>query len=562
MKRDEGGTMTNRVGRPVTARIRARGWLRTESPLHVGGLGDDPSEALPIAVDGLGRPYVPGTTLAGVLRHWTLGAAARPVRPTSTGSPLTPGAADEDPGHLNDLWGYVAERDDDRAHASRVIVADALIATDTRLDEHGLPAAPLDPARLEFRPSVGIDRRTGAAAPEFLYGRAVIPTGHYIRLALDIECADVRDLARDEARMGAMLAALTRGEIRVGAATGKGFGAVRLLADGLEVVVDRFDSPEGLLAALRGTLSGDRVRTLDALCRADAELPPPRRWLQVRVEWRPLAPVMVRSGTRGLIVDTLPLTTRVDDRHVTLVLPGSSIKGALRSHAELVERVARGLEPEGPEPGAPALRHSAAFRRQLDELPVVRRLFGSIRDDNEPGDGTERRAGAIRVAECMSLTTIPETLWRSVTGADVDTAPADDKRLPEQVRDRLEDLGMTQADHVGIDRWTGGAADGRLFSVIEPHAVAWEAIHISVDLTRLDGDRAALALLLLTLRDLAAGRIPLGASTNRGFGDIEVTEITLTDGERWPEPTPLAEALHDPGVADIAAAWTSYVEAS
>src|SRR5690606_26985245 len=77
-------TMAHRVGRRMTARIRARGWLRTESPLHVGGLGSDPSDALPIAVDGLGRLYVPGTTLAGVLRHWMVGAAARPVR---TGPP-------------------------------------------------------------------------------------------------------------------------------------------------------------------------------------------------------------------------------------------------------------------------------------------------------------------------------------------------------------------------------------------------------------------------------------------------------------------------------------------
>jgi Uncharacterized protein predicted to be involved in DNA repair (RAMP superfamily) len=548
-----GDTMTDRGGRRMIARIRARGWLRTESPLHVGGLSSDPSDALPIAVDGLGRLYVPGTTLAGVLRHWMLGAAAWLRTP--------PDPADEDPYELNELWGYVPEgNDDERARASRVIVADALIATDIRLDEYGLPAALLDPGRLEFRPSVGIDRRTGAAAPEFLYGRAVIPVGHYIRLALDIEC--YRDPERDEARMGAMLAALADGEIRVGAATGKGFGAVRLLEDGLELVVDRFDSPEGLLAALRGTRSGDRVRTLDTLRRTDANLPPRRRWLKVRVEWRPIAPVMVRSGTRGLIVDTLPLTTRVDDRHVTLVLPGSSIKGALRSHAELVERVARGLEPEDPDPDESAARQSAAFRRQLDELPMVRRLFGSVRDDEPPGDGEERRAGAIRVAECTSLVTIPETLWRSVAGTDVDTPPTDDKRLPEQVRDRLEDLGMAQADHVALDRWTGGAANGRLYSVIEPYAVAWEPIDIAVDLTRLDGDRTALALLLLTLRDLAAGRIPLGASTNRGFGDIEVTKITLTDGERWPEPTPLAEALHDPGIADIAAAWTSYVEAS
>lgn len=550
--------MSDRAGRPVTARIRVRGWLRTESPLHVGGLGDDPSEALPIAVDGLGRPYVPGTTLAGVLRHWMLGAATY-LDDEERSGPVDEGLIED----MRGLWGYAPRRDaENKGQASRVVVADALIAVDTRLGDHGLPATPLDPARLEYRPSVGIDRTTGAAATEFLYGRAVIPAGHYIRLALDIECRG--DGEADEARMAAMLTALAGGEIRIGAATGKGLGVVRLLEDTLELVVDRFDSPEGLLAALRGTPSGDRVRTLGTLRRANAALPPRRRRLDVRVAWRPLAPVMVRSGRRGLIVDMLPLTTRVDDRHLTLVLPGSSIKGALRSHAELVERTARGMEPAPtPVAGGPADWHSAAFRKQLDELPAVRRLFGSARADGEPEEGGEpRRAGAIRVEECASLATIPEALWRSVTGADAETLPGDDGRLPEQVRDRLEDLGMTQADHVGLDRWTGGAADGRLFSVLEPHAVEWEPIHLSVDLTRLGDDGAALALLLLTLRDLAAGRVPLGASTNRGLGDIEVTEVTLTDRERWPEPVPLAEALRGPHVRDIADAWTRYVEAS
>ena len=272
--------------------------------------------------------------------------------------------------------------------------------------------------------------------------------------------------------------------------------------------------------------------------------------MEVSVAWRLRAPVMVRSGTRGLVIDGLPLTTRVDHRHLTLVLPGSSIKGTLRAHAELVERTARGIGAPVAAGGS-AAKHSAAFRAQLGALPAVQRLFGAARDDDK-----ERRAGAIRVEECMSTATIPEGLWQSVNRVDTAVDEEENPKLPEQVRDRLEDLGMAQADHVALDRWTGGAADGRLFSVLEPYAVEWEPIRMSVDLTRLAGDDSALALLLLTLRDLAAGRIPLGTAANRGFGDIEVDEITLTGG-RWPEPVTLAEALREPGYGR---AWTRYLD--
>lgn len=534
--------MTSRTGRPMTSRIRVRGWLRTESPLHVGGLSGDPSDPLPLAVDGEGRLYVPGTSLAGALRSWMRGAGP-----------------EED---LKRLWGFIPEgdHDEEEGQASRVIVADALIAVDTKLDEYGLPENPLEFGHLEFRPSVGIDRVTGAAVPEFLYGRAVVPAGNYVRLALDIECHDETEL--DEARMGAMLDALASREVRLGAATGKGFGVLRLLDDPLELVVDRFDSPDELLAVLRD--APFRRRTLASLRTTDPRLPARRDILRIRIAWRPIAPVMVRSGTRGLIVDTLPLTTRVDRRHLTLVLPGSSIKGALRSHAELVERTARGTSPSKVLVGGTAARHSAAFRARLDALPAVRKLFGAARDDEAARNGgEERRAGALRVEECVSHATIPDDLWDSVTGAGsgAEAAGGERETLPEQVRDRLDDLGLAEVHHVALDRWTGGAADGRLFSALEPHAVEWEPIRMSVDLSRLRQDGSALALLLLTLRDLSHGRITLGAAANRGFGDIQVDEITLVGGP-WPTQVTLTDALRGAEIEPIAHAWTRYLETS
>jgi CRISPR/Cas system CSM-associated protein Csm3 (group 7 of RAMP superfamily) len=520
--------MINRVGRTMVSRIRVRGWLRTESPLHVGGLEHDPSDPLPIAVDGLGRPHVPGTTLAGVLRAWCLGSAE------------TSWITDE-------LWGHIPEDGD--AAASRVTVADALIAATPATDERGTPIDHLDLGALEFRQSVGIDRMSGTAAPEFLYGRHVVPIGCHLRFELDIESKEDPD--RDEALLRTLLMALSRRDVRLGAATSKGLGVVRLLDQPLDIVVDRFDSPEGLLAVLRDDPS--RRRTSMSLATSPLDLPPRREALDVQIRWTPKAPVMVRADEDGLLVDTLPLTTRVDARHLTLVLPGSSIKGVLRTHAELIERTARDL-PALPAPrNSSAAGHSAAFRFQLDRLPAIRALFGAARDD-----ATARASGALRAEECLATVTVPTELWASLTGT-ADPSEPPPLRVPEPLRDRLADLGMERADHVALDRWTGGAADGRLFSVLEPHGVRWEPIRLSVDLTRLDGMRdPGLALLLLVLRDLTNGRITLGTAANRGFGDIEVLDITLTGGP-WPQPVSLDQALTGPAISALSETWAAYL---
>ena len=97
----------------------------------------------------------------------------------------------------------------------------------------------------------------------------------------------------------------------------------------------------------------------------------------------------------------------------------------------------------------------------------------------------------------------------------------------------LKHAGLPQAypaTHVAIDRWTGGAAEHFLYGILEPWGITWPAMRLSVDLGRMPDDQrpAALALLLLTLRDLAQQRIPIGFAGNRGMGAITVSTIRLS----------------------------------
>jgi hypothetical protein len=94
--------------------------------------------------------------------------------------------------------------------------------------------------------------------------------------------------------------------------------------------------------------------------------------------------------------------------------------------------------------------------------------------------------------------------------------------------------GWQEATHVAVDRWTGGAADGMLHTVLEPHGMAWEPLRLDVDLARLGEDRqpaAAITLLLYALAGLAAGTVPLGKGGTRGLGAVRVESVDIAAGE-------------------------------
>ncbi|MGW2146803.1 RAMP superfamily CRISPR-associated protein [Nonomuraea bangladeshensis] len=518
------------TGRPMNLRLRLRGWLQVRTPLHVGGIALDPAEALPVALDGRDRPYVPGTSLAGALRAWMRGV-------------------DTSPEALGDLWGFVPDGQSDAGQASRVVVHDALITTSTTLAPDGTPVDLIDPLALPSREGVGIDRLTGAAASEILHSRTVIPVGSYLRLELDVE-STTGEISRDRARLRELRSALTAGQIPLGASTSGGLGVVRLLGE--TISEQDLTTPQGLLAVLRGQIS-----ETDLTDTGDAGLPERRDSLLVEISWKPLAPVMVRASGEAPVIGTLPLSSRCEAGAYVLNLPGRSIKGALRSHAEFIERTARGVcAPGRPYENLSARAHSDTFRAQLDQLPAIKVLFGTA-NRNPAGEDFAWGHGALTAHECVTTTRIPADLWEILTDG---LKTGDEASLPSAERERLSEAGMDQADHVAIDRWTGGAADERLYSVLEPHGVEWEPLRLSVDLTRLGDYRdTCVALLLLVLRDLAGGRIPLGGMVTRGFGDIEVESIVLS-GYEWSGGTTLEEVLEDEYVELLDQEWQLYLK--
>jgi CRISPR/Cas system CSM-associated protein Csm3 (group 7 of RAMP superfamily) len=478
--------------RDVVVRHEVTGTLETVTALRAGGWGSSAYADLVVARDGLGRLMIPGTSLAGALRSW-LGSVT-----ASAGGALFDQAA------LGAVFGDLEHQGQD-GMVCRVMVDDAVAAADVSAG---------------IRDGVGIDRGTGSAAAGVLYQYEVVPPG--IRFAVRITAAQT---ATDTERVGSALdllvQALAAGRVEIGAARTRGLGQVQLTG----ITRTRVDLTE-------------RDQVLSWLCGRPAAAPatdvalPGDGRLGIEVTWAPVTPVMVRASTvnegepdRDRAVDTVPLRSAAGpDGSTALLLPGSSVKGVLRSHAE---RIVRTITAVGDMPD-----------RWLDQvndprLGPVTALFGTA-GDHRPGDDAPRpgRRGALSVRDCLGTATA------------------------ERV-----------STHVAVDRWTGGAAENLLFSVQEPASADWQPIRMSLETARAgrpadaDGGQA-LALLLLVLRDLADGWLALGFGGTRGRGSVRVSQVAFTGQGLtgvWtalPGRT-LAEIIDDPpdGVRRAFAAW-------
>lgn len=481
------------MARQLSKRVRITGTITAQTPLHVGGLGTDPTVDLSLAVNGQNQIYIPGTSLAGAFRNWM--------------------ADHELP--VDALWGF---QNGDQGHASFIVIDDA---------EVKLPKG----AIAELRDHVGIDRRLGAASDKTKFDRAILPKGSHFELSMTVDIAQEKSL--DFAAIDSLLYTLKHEGLRLGGAKTRGLGLIKIAElDRQDYDFSSFATTIAALNALSKKSNGNPYEPK----KGQAPHASTDQKLHLSIYWEPIGPVMVKSGQDGVAVDILPLASRDADQ-VAFVLPGSAIKGALRSQAERILRTLFQISVDSKQ----------SFQEQLEDpkLELAQWLFGKAGNKQKKADGTKAidfGRGALMIDDCYCQKQINPEAWQAVEQA------MDDPKDPTSgtIRGSLDAAKLTetqQAFHVAIDRWTGGAADQMLYTALEPFNLTWNPIELTLDLNRIPRDKqlptgeqlstdkqlqqAVQALLLLTLRDLAIGRIPLGYGVNRGYGSLKVNKICL-----------------------------------
>lgn len=388
------------------------------------GRDEDGKRTEPQAVLDTGpddRPWLPGASLAGALRD-LVGARAE------------------------DWFGPLLSKDVE-AKASPIWVYGGTLKD----------ASAITP---EERSSTAIDRHRGAASGHTLRGEQMLPAGTRFEVVLRWDDADPGDIADF-----ASLIAGWRPFIGRGVSRGRGRCAVEAVRYGTLRLTD----PADLLTWL--TLDGPPLAQEVATTPVEAPAGTPGPGALLRATATVTGPLHVGDGIKPEPGSQDPL--RLLRGGGGIVVPGTTLKGVIRSRAEFILRSV-GLSPE-PCDGTPGCG-----------VCWTCETFGYGGGEDESSSAVGRRA-AIRFADA------------AVAGAKTRTRT-----------------------HTAIDRFTGGVLDSALYSV---EALEAGTFPVAVDpLAQLTDQRAEeiRAVLRLVIEDLNDGLIGLGRGTARGYGSVTV----------------------------------------
>ena len=560
------------------------------SELHVGGVDavpdrDGEGTVIRFCRNGLKEPTISGRSIRGAVR-----AACDVARQAlqEAGDPATQDRGTFSKKNWISLWGddtdYTGKSANDRglpSDASLPIRKSALTFHAVSFPQHKDKDSGESP--LPRRHGVGIDRTTGAASAGALYEHEFLPRGTAFAIRITAEGRD-GEQKNDTERKGNkqsegipgpassdtvkkllefIVDVLKSDTFSLGGRTGSGQGKIQVIEPKLRRFSGTTDAgtlttPADVLNALIGQ---DEEGTSLPLKLGGWSLEKPAR---ITITWWSPTGIFVaedekltkqrkaaqeaenkKKGIEEEVHEVVyPLRDPSEEwENAQLLIPGTSIRGALRSRASRIARTVlaarRELEPFA----------SRDLHEQIAAEPnLVRYMFGS----------TEYR-GALTVHDCLS----------KKTGTCVEVT------------------------HNAIDRWTGGVIDGGLFTEAVYLGTEWEPITIDIDLRQLLSNieaekgeakgkpkaagtketqqvvqkdsqqrehvyapyaRAAYVLLGLVLAELSAGTLPLGSRSTRGLGQVVVSSIDICGCTRDDVVIPAktlsgGEALEHPGTA-------------
>ena len=532
------------------------------SELHIGGVDavpdrDGEGTVIRFCRNGLDEPTIPGRSIRGAVRAAC--DVARQALEESADPATQDGGAFSKENWIS-LWGddtdYTGKSANDRglpSDASLPIRKSALTFHAVSFPQYKDTDSGESP--LPRRHGVGIDRTTGAASDGALYEHEFLPRGTRFTIRITAEGRDDEKMRREQSDgipepassesvkklLEFIVDVLTSGAICLGGRTGSGQGTIQVIEPKLRRTVKTTDA---------GT-PAEPADVLDALIGEDAEGTPIPLELggwsleepaRITIDWWSPTGIFVaedekltkqrkaakeaeneEKGINEEVHEVIyPLRDPSEEwENAQLLIPGTSIRGALRSRASRIARTVLAAKNELSTFASHDLHEQIAAEPNL-----VRYMFGS----------TEYR-GAITVHDCLST-------------------------------DRGKRIEVT---HNAIDRWTGGVIDGGLFTEAVYLGTKWEPITVDIDLRQLlsnieaekgeakdkpkeaekqetqqDGQkddqqrehvyapyaRAAYVLLGLVLAELSAGTLPLGSRSTRGLGQVVVSTIEVEGARR------------------------------
>lgn len=445
-----------------THRHIARLTVEAETPLAIGtGKGSDILTDAPVAKDVNGLPYIPATSIAGVLRH-------------------AMGYADKD---KDNSFGYLDNGDS--GHGSDIIFTDAVMV--------GKEGKALDGIQniewkdefyrvfqdLPIRQHVRITEK-GTAENNGKFDNEVVYKG--TRFVFEIELVSEKD---DKEHIEKAIGHLRYSTLRIGGGTRKGYGKLSIV-DCRQASLD-LSNPEGLEKYLNK--SSSLAEDWDGFTeKPDIKSIGNPDWTHYQLKLRTLDFFMFGSGmgdsdADNVYVSELIVSWGSDDKpyidkdkeckpQKRVLIPGSSVKGAIA--------------------------HRTAYH--------YNKIKGNFAENYKDKEKREEITGSNNkaVAEIFGKADGDKFTRGRILIDDVIKGQAEPKSKP--------------FFHNKIDQFTGGTMDGALFQekVIYDKDTEY-TFDIYVENSALADDDIKKAF-VQSLRDICTGLLPLGGITNRGNG--------------------------------------------
>jgi CRISPR/Cas system CSM-associated protein Csm3 (group 7 of RAMP superfamily) len=476
------------------------------SPLAVGSEDSLSSSDRPVIRRNDGKPFIPGTALAGVIRT----RICEVLNEDTYGN------------ELNILFG----KDVSSGMQNDTNTTDNQLQRISRIQFDDLDA--IDTPLVERRDHVRIDEKRGVAAKHNKYDMETVSVGTQFDLRVRVYLSD--DLWQNkniQTIITTMLSLIDTAEktgLSLGGHTRRGFGRIKVSDNYKGFLCKRFKTgtADGLLEYLDYSTDSQKSN-----CYSISKICEKLGWI---VETQPLNSgnalelsfklgikdsLLIRGPAANVNKDDVPDASHI--RRIEIggktkkIVPASSITGPMRHRANAILNTLN--------------TQNARINKKLLDI-----LFGSESQDTKTKDHdtAEIRAGILSISESI-----------------------------------IQNDNELRHTRVNIDPWTGGALDHCLFT---EDVIFGGFFDVQINIIPLKKDldenkdmfNAALGVLLLVLRDLWEGDLPIGGETSIGRGVVQAVSGTFIHNGT---PVSLRFGASSGKLEEVPGAILNYVEA-
>lgn len=456
-------------------RFLARIIIEAKTPLNIGsGNKGIKSDSL-ILRDINGLPFIPGTTIAGLLRHSITVERKENEK-----------EKDYDQ-RLDELRGPLMGNQE---IGSPLVITEAkMLDYDSTVLDGIIPQEKLNSEflvnfrQLPIRQHAKIGHR-GATVKGGKFDEEIVLKG--TRFCFEMEMLSEKD---DNAKFKELLDTLNSDTFRIGSGSRSGFGEIEVVDSQCQYKKVNLEDPEQRKWYLDKSSSlSEEWQNAEIL---KLNKPDAKGWTSYTLQLKPIDFILLGSGfgndkadmtfVRESLVDWTSGNAQVKDREQVILIPASSVKGAL-SHRL-------------------AFHYNKIKERYADTLVEGEKIENFVGKNNE----------AVKA------------VFGSEGEKDMDGKMQNKQRGNVLMSDIIQQANVSPKilNHVSIDRFTGGAIDGALFNEEALYAKGQSfELKLLVNNNAFE-DKDVKKAFEDTLKDLCSGMLPLGGGVNRGNGCFE-----------------------------------------